>query len=63
MSLTGLSATIKIILKGVIFKAMAKIRNSTLIASSDLLKQNQISNVAYPVRPKISAEICRGAEV
>jgi hypothetical protein len=42
---------------------MAKIRNSTLIASSDLLKQNQISNVAYPVRPKIFIEICRGAEV
>ena len=41
---------------------MTPIRNIRLEKLADLLA-NQISNGVYPVRPKISAEICRGAEV
>jgi len=42
---------------------MTTLRNNFLSKISDLLLANQISNVVYPVRPKIVITICRGAEV
>lgn len=42
---------------------MVPIRSDFLLKISDLHYTNQTSNGTYPARPKISAEICRGAEV
>jgi len=41
---------------------MTPIRSCTLNASSDPPVADQTSNGVYPVRPKISVEICRRAE-
>lgn len=42
---------------------MTPIRSNFLSKISDSLTVSQTSNGVYPVRPRISAEICRGAEV
>jgi hypothetical protein len=42
---------------------MIPIRSKQLKSLADSLVANRASNGTYPVRPKISVEICRGAEV